>query len=654
MFTHLHVHSHYSFLEGVASPADLVSAAVLNGMGALALTDHNALTGAIEFYDACQAKGVKPILGLELTTSTPFGVDVLTLLAMNMNGWGNLCRLSSILQTDPKHDPSRGLPLDIVAQHSSDLICLVGGALIGRESDDVAAQYLQQLKTFFADRLYVELQQPLVSQLATLAHKIFLPIVATHNIYYLTADQADLQHTLTAIRLNKPRGDLSSDEIAPPDSHFLSANEMSTHFNDHPAALAATAEIAERCQLQLPLDDHPAALAATAEIAVRCRLQLPLGVQHYPEIALHDGLTAIEVLRGKSFEGAKRFYGSVTSEIETRLNHELQVIGEKGYAPLFLIMEEILSYARKTGVPTASRGSASSSLVAHCLGVTTPDPIRLNLYFERFLNPARSTPPDIDTDLCSRRRDRVIQHVYEQYGEDRVAMVCTINRFRERSAMREVAKAYGLAPKEVTTLTDLMPHRWYGPPQKSAASPFAEIAQHYNSPTHQRIFHDAQKILGLPRHLSIHPGGVVITPKAMTDLVPTLLSTKGIVITQFDLDSIERMGLVKIDLLGIRGLTVLGDVAETISKQQPSAKRSSTLDILDSIPLDDLLTKESVRMGRTIGCLQIERPGMRATLQEINANTVDDIMVALALYRPGPLTGGLKDAFVRRHLKQES
>ncbi|MBI5712762.1 MAG: PHP domain-containing protein, partial [Chloroflexi bacterium] len=294
MFTHLRVHSHYSFLEGVASPADLVSAAVLNGMTALALTDHNVLTGAIEFYDACQSKSIQPILGLELTTSTQFGIDTLTLLAMNMNGWGNLCRLSSALQTDPKHNPSRGLPLDIVAQHSSDLICLVGGALIGRETDDVAAQYLTQLKTFvaqhssdliclvggaligretddvaaqyltqlktfFADRLYVELQQPLVSQLATLAHKIFLPIVATHNIYYLTADQADLQHTLTAIRLNKPRHELSSDEIAPPDSYFLSANEMSTHFNDHPAALAATAEIAERCQLQLPL-----------------------GVQHYP------------------------------------------------------------------------------------------------------------------------------------------------------------------------------------------------------------------------------------------------------------------------------------------------------------------------------------------------------------------------------------
>lgn len=636
-FIHLHVHSHYSFLEGVVSPADLVKAAAANSMSALALTDHNVLTGAIEFYDACLSASIRPILGLELTTSTPFGVDTLTLLAMNMNGWGNICRMSSALQTDPKHNPSRGLPLDIVSQHSSDLICLVGGTIIGRELNDVAAQYLQQLKTSFADRLYIELRQhteedkPPVSRLATLATKLSLPIVAAHNIFYLTADQADLQQTLTAIRLNKPRHDLSPDEIAPPDSRFLSASEMLSRFNDHPAALAATHEIAERCQLRLPL-----------------------GVQHYPEITLPDGLTAIEVLRQKSFDGAKRFYGSVTPEIETRLNHELTVIGEKGYAPLFLIMEEILGYARKTGVPTASRGSASSSLVAHCLGVTTPDPIRLNLYFERFLNPARSTPPDIDTDLCSRRRDRVIQHVYEQYGEDRVAMVCTINRFRERSAMREVAKAYGLAPKEVTALTDLMPYRWYGPPNKQATSPFAEVAQHYTSPTHQRIFRDAQAILGLPRHLSIHPGGVVITPGAMTDLVPTLLSTKGIVITQFDLDSIERMGLVKIDLLGIRGLTVLGDVAETISRQQSSAKRSSTLDILDSIPLDDPLTKESVRAGRTIGCFQIESPGMRATLKEINASTVDDIMVALALYRPGPLTGGLKDSFVRRHLKQES
>ncbi|MBI3760829.1 MAG: hypothetical protein HY260_03075, partial [Chloroflexi bacterium] len=182
-------------------------------------------------------------------------------------------------------------------------------------------------------------------------------------------------------------------------------------------------------------------------------------------------------------------------------------------------------------MPTASRGSASSSLVAHCLGITSPDPVRLNLYFERFLNPARSTPPDIDTDLCSRRRDRVIRHVYETYGEDRVAMVCTINRFRERSALREVAKAHGLPPGEVKAMTDSLPHRWWGPPDAGQASPYAELAGQYTSPLHRRILQDATAILGLPRHLSVHPGGVVIAPGALTDLAPTHLASKGVIIT---------------------------------------------------------------------------------------------------------------------------
>jgi DNA polymerase III alpha subunit len=227
-------------------------------------------------------------------------------------------------------------------------------------------------------------------------------------------------------------------------------------------------------------------------------------------------------------------------------------------------MQEILAYARQAGVPVSSRGSAASSLVAHCLGLTSPDPMRLNLYFERFLNPARATPPDIDTDLCSRRRDGVIQHVFEAYGRDRVAMVCTINHFRERSALREVAKAYGLSPAEVKTLTEALPYRGWGPPAQENASPYAELAAGYTTPLHQQVFRDAAALLGSPNHLSIHPGGVVIAPGPITDLVPVQLSSKGVVITQFDLDFVARLGLIKIDLLGIRGLTVLGDVADAV------------------------------------------------------------------------------------------
>ena len=303
--------------------------------------------------------------------------------------------------------------------------------------------------------------------------------------------------------------------------------------------------------------------------------------------------------------------------------------------------------------------------------MTTPDPIRLNLYFERFLNPARATPPDIDTDLCSRGRERVIKHVYEQFGEDRVATVCTINRFRSRSALREVAKAYGLSSSEINRLTEGLPNRWHGPSTHidTKENPYAELSQHYTASQYQTVFSDAQSLIGIPHHLSVHPGGIVISPGPMTDWVPTQMTNKGIAVTQLDLDSIERIGLVKIDLLGIRGLTVLGDVTEQIivSKQQPTNKNPALIsytsptdkhllhitEAIESIPDQDLLVSDMIGSGKTIGCFQIESPGMRSTLREIHAQTIDDIMVALALYRPGPLTGGLKTAFVQRHLHRE-
>jgi DNA-directed DNA polymerase III PolC len=645
---HLHSHSCYSFLSGIPSPAQLAQAAAAEDMASLALTDQHGLTGAIEFYDACRSAGVRPILGLELPVAAPpngfeSGIDPLVLLAMDMPGWAGLCRLSSALQANPERDPARGLPFDDLAAHTSGLICLTGGArglltrIVAGEQESAAAHYLHRLHELFADRLYVMLERhspaarddARVDRLAALARRLALPVAAAHDIHYLSPEQSSPQRTLAAMRLNCPLAELPADAPAPQNAHWLTPAQMAERFADLPAALAATREIADRC-----------------------RLELPLGRPHYPEIPLPPGVAAIDVLRQKSDAGARRLYGEITSELRARLDHELAVIGERGYAPLFLIMEEIMAYARQTDVPVSSRGSAASSLVAHCLGITSPDPMRLNLYFERFLNPARATPPDIDTDLCSRRRDGVIQHVFEKYGHDRAAMVCTINRFRDRSALREVAKAHGLPPDEVKTLAEALPYRGWGPYARENAAPYAELSAQYPSPLHQQIFRDAAALLGAPHHLSVHPGGVVIAPGPLTDLVPVQWSSKGVIITQFDLDSVARLGLIKIDLLGIRGLTVLGDVADAVRAAQPG-NFSSSLDVLDAIPADDSAVKDLVRTGRTIGCFQIESPGMRAVLKEIQAQSVDDLMIALALYRPGPLTGGLKDKFVRRHLRQE-
>ncbi len=639
LYPHLHVYSAYSLLEGLAAPAELAQAAAAHGLPALALTDHHRLSGAIEFYDACRTAGVQPILGLAVEVLPPAELaaapaGTLTLLAMDREGWANLCRISSASFSET--GDIQPAPLDLIQCHAAGLLCLSGGRgglaarLLAQGQTGPARVGLERLRAIFPGRLYAELQlhtpadSTWVVPLVTLAARLGLPTAATHSVYYLDPAQAALQRVAAAIRLNRPLDSLTSADLAPPEAFFLPPAEMARRFAAYPSSLANLAEIANRC-----------------------RLELPLGQPHFPKPDLPPGVTAIQELRRKAQAGAIERYGAEQSPVvQQRLEHELAVIETCGYEALFLVMQEIVDFARRSGIPIASRGSASSSLAAHCLGITTPDPVRLNLYFERFLNPARATPPDIDTDLCSRRRDEVIRFVYRRFGADRVAMVCTVNRFRRRSALREAAKAFGLPPAQVSALAESLPHRWYGPPDRSRndEQPFAELRAHYPDPLHRQIFEAAAALIGRPRHLSIHPGGIVIAPGPLTDLAPTQMAAKGIVATQLDLDSIERLGLVKLDLLGIRGLTVLGDVARAIQADQ-----ANPLLVLESIPEDDPEVSALVERGGTIGCFQIESPGMRATLREIHARRVDDILAALALYRPGPLTGGQKNAFVARY-----
>ena len=623
MITHLAAHSYYSLLAGIPKPSELAASAAEAGQSAIALADHNRLTGAIEFTLACQAEGVKPILGMDVTLTQDQGAGhPLILLAMDAVGWANLCRLSSWLQHE-QHGEARPLPLDKLQEHQAGLIVLA--------SQQADINLLKSMKSTFGDRLYLQLLAHNGDPGADLARKAAVPVVAVWPIYYMRPEQAELQRLLAAIRLNTTIDNLPT-APAPIKSYFPSNEEWQKQFSKSPRAVAAT-----------------------AEIAARCNFGLPIGNPIFPELELPEGQTPITALRDKAYAGARKLYAQITPEISARLEHELEGIQNSGYTTLFLIMDEIVSFAREADVPISSRGSAASSLVAHCLGITTPDPIRLNLYFERFLNPARPTPPDVDTDICSRRRDLVIHHVYEKYGNDRVAMVATINRFRRRSALREVAKAHGLSPAEIKAMVDRLPYRYWGPPRsrsEQVKSPYAELEERYNDEKHKSIFRQAQSVLDMPNHLSIHPGGIVIGAGPLNDLVPTQFSTKGVTITQYDLEGVQQTGLVKMDLLGIRGLTVLGDVADQIRMQNPELGETR-LQVLERIPVHDPKVAELVRNGLTIGCFQIESPGMRATLKEVQADSVDNVMVALALYRPGPLKGGLKDAFVRRHLGQE-
>ncbi len=625
MYVHLTTHSAYSLQEGLPLPADLAQAAAADGMPALGLTDHRLLTGAVEFVTACRDAGVQPVLGLEID---PEPGGRLSLLAMSLEGWAGLCRLSSALAL--REDPEAPCPLDLLAAFSGGLIAL---SPVG---ENESGNQLARLKDIFPDRFYLALDDPpRALPHSMLAKRLGLPCVVTHPVFFLKPEQAGLQRTLAAIRLNQALGRLPPQAAAPEGAYFVSGREMEARY-----------------------PHFPAALAAAGEIAARCKFDLPLGIARMPTVPLPPGLTAAEHLRRKAEEGARRLYGRIGPQVRTRLDHELEVIARMGYEPIFLIVEELLDFARRTGVPFSSRGSAASSLVAHCLGITSPDPLRLDLFFERFLNPSRTTPPDIDTDLCSRRRDAVIQHVFDVYGAERAAMVGTINRFRPRSALGDAAKAHGLAPGQVRAMVEQLPYAFWarreeGEEGGEPPSPFADLRLAYRAPAFQAIFDDAEALLKLPRHLSVHAGGVVVAPGALTDLVPVMRSgSKGVTITQFDLGAVEALGLVKIDLLGIRGLTVLGDVAEFIHADRPG-EYPGPLAVLESTPADDPETADRVEGGGTIGCFQIESPGMRATLREIHARSQDDLMAALALYRPGPLTGGLKDAFVRRFKGEE-
>ncbi len=636
---YLRTHSYFGFLESLFSPQALAATAREQGIPCLGLTDHRFLTGSIEFYEACLDVEIKPILGLEIDLSFEGHSSRLALLAKDRSGWSNLCRLSSALMME-----HTSLTLQALSENSEGLIGIAGGpwgilrdlVLSSPSGEKRPQQFLSLLQAIFKDDLFIEIQRyangPLQGEvmLRDLAEVFNVPLIATQDICYQKPEEEKLYRTLTAIRQITPLQTLSPRLLPPGPATFPTPADFQYRYRDCPEALTNLSTVVDRCNLELPI-----------------------GGTHYPAFPTPQGQTQAEYLREKAFKGAKTLYGELTPEITSRLDYELEIITRMGYEPIFLIVEDVLNHARQVGIPTSSRGSAASSLVAHCLNITSPDPLALNLYFERFLNPARLKPPDIDTDIASHRRDELIQYIFDTYGRDRVAMVGTITRYRPKSALGDVAKAYGLSPETIRQLSRKLPHSFHIRQSQEEGDPFASLQRESINPMIKDVIADARALLDLPRHLSVHPGGVIIAPFPITDLVPLEHSnTLGINHAQYDLEGIEKLGLVKIDMLGIRGLTVLGEVANKIQSWRLSEFRNG-LEVLANIPLEDAPTSETVEQARTIGCFQIESPGMRGTLREIQARTMEDIMAALALYRPGPLRGGLRDAFVRRFRGEE-
>jgi DNA-directed DNA polymerase III PolC len=628
MFIHLHCHSHYSFLRGVPSPQELVAAAAAAGAPAVALTDTNGLYAAVPFYQAARAANVKPIVGTLLDVEQ----GALLLLATNASGYSNLCRLVTL-----RHLEDRPVRLDELATHREALIALYAPGKTAAATDHRGTacrapttedQHIASLTDLFPSSLYLEAQHfpggGNLREALRLSKQFGVPLVATNNVHFLRPEEHLHHRVLNAIRTGMLATRIAPPEIVSPGAWFKSGSEMRWAFADYPEAFRATVEIAERSNLELQL-----------------------GRTIFPEFPVPDGETPFSWLWKLCFEGARRRYQPLRPDVLARLTHELEIIDRLKLAPYFLLVWDIAEEARRRGIPAVARGSAASSIVTYCLGISRVCPLRWELYFERFLNEERGDCPDIDLDICGARRDELLDYVYKRWGREHVAMIASFVTMQARMAVREVAKVFGVAPGEVNHFTRRLPHR----PVREIRQALCTLPECRGLPAGEEpwktILEVAERLDNFPRHLGIHPCGTVIAARPLTELVPLEVATKGIVVTQYDMNAVEALGLIKMDLLGQRGLTAVSLALDNI--EHSTGARPD----FEAIPENDPATCALVSTGRTMGIFQIESPGMRGLLRTLRAKTLEEVCLALALIRPGASEYGSKETFLRRLRKQE-
>ncbi|MBX5475798.1 MAG: DNA polymerase III subunit alpha [Clostridia bacterium] len=636
-FVHLHLHSEYSLLDGAIRPRELAARVRELGQPAVALSDHGVLYGVVEFYKACKEAGVKPIIGLEayLTPGDhrdrdrrPGELYHLLLLAENEEGYRNLMRLSSASFVDGFYYKPR-IDKALLAKHREGLIattaCLGGevpSLLLANRVDDARRALEEYLEIFGRDRLYVELQnQGLPEQrrvnplLRQLARDYGLKVVACNDAHYLRREDALAHDVLLCIQTGKNLDD--PDRLRFPNQEFYvkSGDEMAEMFADCPEALDATLEIAERCnvelrfgRLHLPAFDLPQGFESDAAyLRALCEDRLP---RRYPDLDADPERRAA---------------------VRQRLDYELDVIERMGYPSYFLIVADFVDYARSRGIAVGpGRGSAAGSIVAYVLGITDIDPLKYSLLFERFLNPDRVTMPDIDIDFDYERRDEVIRYVQEKYGEDRVAQIITFGTMAARAAIRDVGRVLGWPYARVDQIAKLVPQA-IDMTLERALEESPELARLYREdPEVRQLLELAARIEGMPRHASVHAAGVVIGSQPLSELVPLARVSDGTIVTQFTMGPLEDLGLLKMDFLGLRTLTVIERTVELVRRQ------GHDLDI-DRIPLDDEATFALLGRGETEGVFQMESPGMRDMLREMQPSSLEDLIAAVALFRPGPM-----------------
>lgn len=651
-FTHLHVHSHYSLLGGTATVPDLAARAASDGLSALALTDSNGLYGAVALKKTCRRADIRPILGMtvpiaiadEDLAGQAKSPGLLVLLAKNGAGYRSLCRISSWLQADAQGGEwqQNGLPLGKLRDEVEGLFCLEGGRrgwatrFLRLGNRAAAARYVSRLAGVFQESCFMGLerhpelgrQERLLGQeLVQVGERFGLGVTAVQPIYCLESEDRPKLELLAAINHNCRLEEVTS-EMVPDEGD----KRISLHWQPPEEMLARFADV-------------PEALTNVAEIVKQCGEVLPNGRSIWPAIKLPEGQTPADALVEWVEIGLKdRYPDGLDADGRARLERELAAINRHGFAPLFLIVADIVSFARQMEIPVNTRGSVANSLVAYGVGITNVDPLVHDLLFERFLNPARANLPDIDLDFCSRRRDEVLAYVRETYGADQVALVATISTMKPKSAVRETAKAYGLDDVQIKRISSLIPRYWHHPdPRRREETPMETVLRQLEDEREKVVVKAAFGIEGQPHHLSVHPGGIVITPGPLTDVVPIQMAPKGFLITQYDHQDVEVIGLPKIDLLGIRALTVLADAAELIREHHDPTFR------LVGMPAADATTAKMIAAADTIGVFQCESTGAMRTLRQLRAKNVADLAVANAFFKPGPATGGMAKSFVKRY-----
>ncbi|HUP01814.1 MAG TPA: DNA polymerase III subunit alpha [Gemmatimonadota bacterium] len=634
-FAHLHVHSHYSLLAGAWAPAEIAHRTARLGMDAVALTDTDGLYGAVPFAKACETAGVRPILGAELTDpERPYRA---VFLARDPAGYEELCALVTARHLEEGFGLKRAVGNR--SQHLAVLTRdhrLLEAAVAGGRREGT---YAEVRPAPGGAGLQAAAERALKRETLAWASRLAVPPVATAGVYYAEPARRDAHKVLCAIAARTTLAALDALQeggVAPETAWF-----------QPPETLAAA------------FADCPQALANGADLAARCRFAFEWGRHRFPLYPSATGESAFAMLWRLAFEGLTRRYRPLPAEAILRLQEELAVIEEKGFADYFLVIRDITRWAAGHRIPSVGRGSAANSLVSYCLGITHVDPLAHNLFFERFLNRERADPPDFDLDFCWRRRDRVIDYVYERYGPERVAMIATFCRLGARGALREVARALGIPDREISRVTGRVPHFSSVEMLESLRETLPECrGLPLDRPPWDEVVRLALQIDMYPRHLSVHPGGIVIGPEPLETYLPRQRAAKGVVVTQFDMHPVEELGLVKIDLLGNRGLSAIADVCDQLLEEEGIEIRwqgdegdgclraGPTIREVD--PFSDEATRRLMREGRTMGCFYIESPGMRALLRKLRCDSFEMLTAASSIIRPGIADSGMMKAFIDR------